>query len=383
MSAALELAKRGWGATHPNPMVGSLIVEDGRVVAEGWHAQDGGPHAERVALESLGRRPAPGAILYVTLEPCSTHGRTGACTEAILSSGIRHVVVGAADPNPAHAGKGIEVLRSAGIEVISGVIEAACLDLNLIYNHWIAKGSPLFAGKAAVTLDGRIACRSGQSKWITGEPARADVHRWRRLFPGIAVGAMTVLKDNPRLTARRDGEEWCPRRFIFDGLLRTVTDRNLPRVYTDEFHDRTIVVATAHGGLGYARKLREAGVQVWIFDSPNQRVPLQAFRERCRAEGIGGVYFEGGTQLVSELIGSRQMDYLFVYRAPLLLADDKALTLFRGLRTDSLEQAVRMVNVRHAVLGDDELMRGAVVYPKELQVDETAFGRGWAETPQA
>jgi len=236
MRRALELARQGWGETHPNPMVGALIVEEGRIVAEGYHAQDGGPHAERLALLARGKPPRPGAIMYVTLEPCSTPGRTGACTDAIIAAGFKHVVVGATDPNPAHAGKGFEVLRSAGIEVTSGVLETECSDLNLIFNHWVVKGTPLIAAKSAVTLDGRMACRTGESKWITGEQARADVHRWRRLFPAIAVGAGTVMKDNPRLTARMAGvEEWCPIRFVFDGLLRTVVDKQLADVYTDEF----------------------------------------------------------------------------------------------------------------------------------------------------
>ena len=142
MRRAIDLAQRAWGRTHPNPMVGAVLVEDGQVTAEGFHEKDGGPHAERIALSSLMRNPIPGATLYVTLEPCSTAGRTGACTDAILSAGIRRVVVGAVDPNPAHAGKGLDILRAAGIEVVTGVLGEECADLNLIYNHWIAKGRP-------------------------------------------------------------------------------------------------------------------------------------------------------------------------------------------------------------------------------------------------
>lgn len=373
MRRALELARGVWGNTHPNPMVGAVIVEDGRIVAEGATAPDGGPHAERLALLARGKTPRPDATMYVTLEPCSTEGRTGACTDAIIASGIKRVVVGAKDPNPAHAGRGFEVLRAAGIEVVSGVLEAACTDLNLIFNHWITQNRPLIAAKAAVTLDGKIATRTGESRWITNEPARADVHRWRRLFPGIAVGAMTVMRDNPRLTARIDGTEWCPWRFVFDGLLRTVVDQNLPRVYTDEFHERTIVVTTPHGGLGYVRKLQDLGVKVWVMNSPTQRVAFADFRQRCAAERISGVYFEGGAQLVSEILRARQLDYLFVYRAPVLFADDKGRSIFSGLRPERLEQAVRLADVRHESFGDDELMRGRVVYPEKMLVDETVF----------
>lgn len=374
MRRALELARQAWGATHPNPLVGALLVEEGRIVGEGFHAEDGGPHAERLALLARGKPPRPGAILYVTLEPCSTAGRTGACTDAIVAAGVKTVVVGAIDPNPAHGGKGLEVLRAAGVEVISGVLAGECTDLNLLFNHWITREEPLFAAKAAVTLDGKIATRTGESRWITNEESRADVHRWRRLFPGIAVGAMTVLKDNPKLTARTGGAEWCPWRFVFDGLLRTVVEKNLPDVYTDAFRERTIVVTTSHGGMGYVRKLRDMGIKVWIFDSGTQRVPFADFRRRCAAERINGVYFEGGAQLVSEVLRARELDYLMVYRAPVLFADEKGRSIFGGLRPDRLDQAVRLGDVRHETFGDDELMRGRVIYPEKLVIDETAFG---------
>jgi diaminohydroxyphosphoribosylaminopyrimidine deaminase/5-amino-6-(5-phosphoribosylamino)uracil reductase len=377
MRCALGLALHGWGRTHPNPMVGAVIVEDGKVVAEGFHAKDGGPHAERAALAALGRPPHRGACLYVTLEPCSTQGRTGSCVEAILAAGFKRVVVGATDPFRGHEGHGLDLLRRAGVEVVAGVLAGECADLNLIYNHVCAEGSALLAGKLAMTLDGRIACRTGDSQWITGETARADVHRWRRLFPGIAVGAGTVMKDNPRLTARVTTEpEWCPVRFVFDGLLRTVVDRNLPRVYTDEFRDRTIVVTTPHGGAGYVRKLRELGVQVWVFPSPTQKAPLAEFRKRCTEEKISGVLFEGGAQLLSNLMHQRQLEYLFSYCAPMLLADEKAKPLLGGLRTERLSQALRLADVRREILGEDTLTRGRLVYPEKLQIDEATFSLG-------
>lgn len=374
MQRALELARQAWGSVHPGAMVGALIVEGNRIVAEGYYAREGGPHAERMALAALQRPPKAGATLYVTLEPCSTHGRTGACTEAILAAGLKKVVVGATDPNPAHAGKGFDVLRQAGVEVVTGVRERECTDLNLLFNYGMTRGEPLLAAKSALTLDGRIATRSGESQWITGEEARRDGHRWRRLFPAIAVGAGTAMKDNPRLTARLPGEaEWCPWRFVFDGRLRSVTDSSLPRLYTDEFKERTIVVTTPHGGLGYVRKLRALGVQVWVCESPTQRVAFADFRRRCAAAGITGVYFEGGAQLISLLLQERSLDYLFSYRAPVLLADEKAKPAFTGLRTEKLAGALRLADVRHEVLGDDILTRGRVVYPDKLQVDETLF----------
>jgi diaminohydroxyphosphoribosylaminopyrimidine deaminase/5-amino-6-(5-phosphoribosylamino)uracil reductase len=375
MRRALELARSVWGKTHPNPMVGAVIVEEGVVVAEGATAPDGGPHAERLALLARGKPPRPGATLYVTLEPCSTAGRTGACTDAIIAAGLKRVVVGATDPNPAHAGRGFEILRAAGVEVVTGVLEQECTDLNLIFNHWITHGGPLIAAKVASTLDGKIACRTGESRWITNESSRADVHRWRRLFPGIGVGAMTVLKDNPRLTARVAGEpEWSPWRFVFDGLLRTVVDKGLPAVFTDEFRAHTIVVTTPHGGLGYVRKLRDMGIKVWIFESPTQRVLLPDFRKKCAEERIAGVLIEGGAQLISEIIRSRQLDYLFAYHAPILFADDKAKSILSGLRPERLEHAVRLTDVRHETFEGDLLMRGVVKYPEKLLIDESVFG---------
>ena len=377
MRRALELAQSVWGTTHPNPMVGAVLVENGKIVGEGATAPDGGAHAEKLALLAQGKRPHAGATLYTTLEPCSTHGRTGACTEAIIEAGVAQVVVGAIDPNPDHAGQGLQLLRDAGVEVIHDILAEECTDLNLIFNHWITRNEPLLAVKTATTLDGRIACRTGESQWITGEMSRADVMKWRRLFPAIAVGAGTVKDDNPRLTSRREGkEEWCPWRFVFDGLLRTVDDRNMPALYTDEYRERTIVVTTPHAGVGYVRKLQDLGVKVWRLPAETQRVSLKRFRLKCAEEKITGVYFEGGARLLSELLRDRQIDYMFSYRAPMLFADERAISVMSGLRTEKIAQAIRMDAVRHEILGADVLTRGRVVYPDEFHIDETVFSLG-------
>jgi diaminohydroxyphosphoribosylaminopyrimidine deaminase/5-amino-6-(5-phosphoribosylamino)uracil reductase len=376
MRRCLELARRAWGETHPNPMVGAAIVEDDAIVAGGFHTRAGAPHAEIEALNALGRPPKPGAKLFVTLEPCSTHGRTPPCTEAIIAAGIRYVVVGAIDPNPAHAGRGLDVLKAAGVTVETRVLSHECEDLNLLFNHWIAKHTPFLAAKFATTIDGRIATRTGESKWITGEAARADVMQWRRLFPAIAVGAGTAVRDAPRLTARIEGvAEWCPVRFVFDGILRTAMERDLPSLYTDEFRGRTVVVASQNAGSGYIRRLEGAGVRVWPLPGAAGRVSFAAFREQCAAERITGVLVEGGAHLISDMLHERELDYLFAYRAPVLFADDRAPSVLRGLRTERLDQAVRLERVRHAAFGDDELMRGFIALPGKLSVDETVFGR--------
>jgi diaminohydroxyphosphoribosylaminopyrimidine deaminase/5-amino-6-(5-phosphoribosylamino)uracil reductase len=356
MGRALELARHAWGQTHPNPMVGALIVEGDEIVAEGWHAKDGGPHAERVALANLGRSPKPGAILVVTLEPCSTTGRTGACCEAIKTAGgIARVIVGATDPNPAHAGRGVEVLRAAGIEVVSGVRAAECAELNLIFNHWITRGRPFIAGKIATTRDGYSRPPAGAERWITGSAARHNVHHWRRLFPAIAVGAGTVRADNPALTRRwrdADGKEhedsgW---RFVFDATLATAAGdaATWPRVYADAWRTRTIAVTSLAADNGTRAKLESAGVRVWTQETTRGAAGWDEFSRRCASERISGVYVEGGAELLADAWAASALDYGFWYRAPKIggasWSGEVAWSFAEGGVTERL--------------GEDELLRG-------------------------
>jgi diaminohydroxyphosphoribosylaminopyrimidine deaminase / 5-amino-6-(5-phosphoribosylamino)uracil reductase len=357
MGRALELARRAWGATHPNPMVGAVLVEGGAVVAEGWHARDGGPHAERAALVALGRRPAPGATLYVTLEPCSTAGRTGACCELIREAGIARVVIGATDPNPAHAGRAVGLLRAAGIEVRSGVRAVECADLNLIFNHWIVSGRPLLAGKVATTRDGFSAPPPGTSRWITGEAARVDAHRWRRLFPGILVGAGTVRADNPALTRRwtEDGveREECGRRFVFDPLLTTAAgaEATWPRLYTDRWRERTTVVATPAADAEARARLEAAGVGVWEQETTRGPAGWGGFARRCAAEGVTGVLIEGGATVLNDALAAGVLDYGFWYRAG--FAGDSAW----GGKVERWH----LTSAPGARLGEDQLTRGRIL----------------------
>ncbi len=327
MARALELARRGWGTTNPNPMVGALIVEDGEIVAEGWHAKDGGPHAERAALAALGRRPRPGATMVVTLEPCSTAGRTGACCDAIKAAGVARVVIGATDPNPAHAGRGAGVLRAAGVAVTEGVRAAECAELNLIFNHWITTGRPLIAGKVATTRDGWSRPPAGEDRWITGAEARENVHRWRRLFPAIAAGAGTVLADDPALTRRwtdpatGEAREDCGWRFVFDASLRTVgagagTGAAWPRVYADRWKERTVVVTSAAADAAARARLEAAGVRVWAQETTRGARGWDEFSARCAGERISGVYVEGGAELLADAARAGALGYGFWYRAP-------------------------------------------------------------------
>lgn len=365
MLKAIALARRGWGTTHPNPMVGAVIAEGETVLAEGWHVRAGGSHAEVAALRQVEGKDLSQATMYVTLEPCSTVGRTGACTDAIRAAGIRHVVIGTLDPNPQHAGRAIEILRQAGITVdlAPPEVEAQCRDLNLIFNHWIVQQRPFIAGKIATTLDGRIATRTGHSKWITGTEARQDAHEWRRYFPAIAVGAGTVLADNPRLTARLEGqEEWCPVRFVFDRSLRTLTDP-LPLVYKDAYAGRTILVTSSEARHEKLDTLAPQLGDVWALPAESDAAFFNAFREQCVRAEITGVFVEGGAGLLSALLQTQQLDYLLAYRAPKLLADAAAPSVFHGLSPDTVDDAVQLRDVQHATLGEDQLMRGHIVYP--------------------
>ena len=315
MRRALELARQAWGRTHPNPMVGAVITEHGQIVAEGFHAKAGEPHAEVMALRALGRKPAADAVLHVTLEPCCTHGRTPPCVDAILASGIRTVVVGARDPNPAHAGHGLELLRAKGVAVVEGVLGEECAELNLIFNHWITRGAPLIALKVAATLDGKLTLPAGQGRAITGPAAQAYVHRLRRLFPAIAVSADTALADNPRLTARGDDGETCPVRFVLDRHFKTAGRTGL-NLFQDAHRTRTIVV-----GLGAAAKKSDLawyeaeGVQVWSLVGDEASF-LQVWAERCTQEKITGVLVEAGPRLAASMLAAGAADYLYAFVAP-------------------------------------------------------------------
>jgi diaminohydroxyphosphoribosylaminopyrimidine deaminase/5-amino-6-(5-phosphoribosylamino)uracil reductase len=380
MQRALALAKRAWGATHPNPHVGAVIVEGERIVAEGWHKRAGEAHAEIAALQALGRPPAPDATLVVTLEPCSTHGHTGACTDAILAAGIKHVVVGATDPSPAHAGRAFALLREHGVEVREGVLADACADLNLIFNHRVTHGGkPLVALKTAATLDGKIATRTGASQWITGEAARADVAHWRRYFPAIATSAATVFADNPRLTARIDGEpEWCPRRFVFDRRLllakKILAAKTAKRptgfhLFDDPYaRETTIVTTNAIGNVGIAAALREHGLTVWELgggkmtkNKANDIGKALFFRDvinRCVVENIGGIYVEGGGTFLGAWLDAKVSDYLFFYTAPKILGDAAALPAFRGNPRETLAALTTLQDVHRELIGEDLLTRG-------------------------
>lgn len=359
MRRAIDLAREGWGETHPNPLVGAVLADGARLLAEGHHARAGEAHAEVRALEGW-RDPVPEtATLYVTLEPCSSFGRTPPCTEAILRRGVKRVVTGATDDDPRHCGRGLDLLREAGVEVRTGLLEEECRDLNLIFHHAQATGRPLIAAKIATSIDGRIATAAGRSKWITGEESRRDVHRWRRYFPAIGVGAGTVLADDPSLTARGGAAESCPRRLVFDrsGIL---AGHPGCRVFTDAFAARTVVFADPDRAADLRRALPE---RVAVESLPGEGDWFAFLQGWLGREELPGLYLEGGSRLLSAFFSRGGVDYLFAYRAPRLFLDDQARPPASGRSTEDPADGLVLEQVRHASFGPDQLMRGFVVGP--------------------
>lgn len=312
MARCLELAARHRGRTSPNPIVGSVIVgRGGEVLAEGAHRGPGKDHAEIAALRKLGGQ-APGATLYVNLEPCNHHGRTPPCAPAVRAAGVARVVIGADDPVPGHGG-GIELLRRAGIAVSVGVLREACERANLPFLTWATQRRPAYTLKAAITLDGKICTVAGQSKWITGPAARADVMRLRSEHDAVMVGAGTVLADDPWLTARLPGGR-DPQRIVLDSQLRTPPSAHLlPR----RRGPRTIIACGARAPEARAKALAARGAEIWrIRTHAGGRIDVAELGRKLAEAGICSVLVEGGGELHAYLIERGLADELVLYVAP-------------------------------------------------------------------
>jgi len=315
MRRALALARRGEGRTRPNPPVGAVIVRDGVAIGEGFHRQAGGPHAEIGALRGLDRQQVEGATLYVTLEPCSTHGRTPPCTDAILRSGIARTVVSAKDPNPKHAGRGLRLLARHGIEVVTGACRAEGEALIAPFAKWVRTGRPFVTLKMGMTLDGRIADSDRCSRWITGERARREVRALRRRADAVLVGANTALQDNPSLRYSTAVAGVNPLRLILDGAGRVPLDSN---VFTDGQSTNTVVVTTARCKEARRAAVEAAGARVWICGD-GERIDLAALLDKAGAEGLLHVLCEGGGVLAEELVRLRLADAYWFFIAPRFL----------------------------------------------------------------
>ncbi len=350
MARCLELAERYRGRTAPNPIVGAVIVDKkGEVIAEGVHKGPGTDHAEIDALKKLGRR-ASGCTLYVNLEPCNHHGRTPPCAPAVRESQVARVVIGTEDPIPGHGG-GIQLLRRAGIQINVGVLRAECERANRPFFTWAIHRRPMFTLKAAITLDGKIATITGQSKWITGDPARADVHRLRDTHDAVLVGVGTVLQDDPWLTARLPNAR-DPKRIVLDSQLRTPPDAHL---LPKKKGPQTIIACGERASAAKEKALVTAGAEVWrIKTHKNGRVDLYPLARRLAEEAnIQSVLVEGGGEVHAYLLEKRYADELVIYVAPKIVGGP-AKSWVGGKGLASLPAAHRFVYDAEPVrLGDD------------------------------
>ena len=369
---ALRLARRGQGRTSPNPMVGAVLVKSGQIVGRGWNRRAGGPHAEIAALRDAQKRGKipRGATLYVTLEPCSTQGRTPPCTDAIVAAGIRRVVVGATDPNPRHAGKGFQLLQRAGIAVETGILGETCAGLNTAFNHWIVHRTPLVTVKAAMTLDGKIATAGGESKWITGSKARAYGMKLRQASDAILVGINTVLADDPSLTVRPiqspKSKVQSPkplRRIILDSRARTPLTA---KVVSDEFAALTTIVIGQHAP---RKRVAALAQKVNVLTAPAKpsaighqpsAIDLSWLLKKLGAENVTSLLVEGGGEVnASFLLGGWAQRVAFFY-APKILGGRSARRAVAGVGAQTLSEVIRLREVKWRRLGEDLLLTAVV-----------------------
>ena len=360
MQRAIRLARRGTGLVSPNPLVGAVLVRNKTIIGEGWHRGPGRPHAEIEAFQNAQRRghPLKGATLYVTLEPCSTQGRTPPCTDSIIREQLRRVVVGAIDPNPSHASRGIDLLRQAGIQTETGLLEEEATNLNPGFNHWIVQRTPLITLKSAMTLDGKIATASGQSKWITGPRARREVMNMRRQHDAILVGVETVLQDNPSLTDRtgphldQDHPKKKLRRIILDTRARTPVTA---KVCQDAHAALTIIAVGKDAPADRVNRLRDH-VAVWSLPTKQGRVSLKSLMKRLGQESITSVLVEGGGTVHGAFLDARLAHRVAFFYAPKILGGTDSRPAVGGSGWNRPEEFLRLTNIRWRKLSPDLLL---------------------------
>jgi len=351
MKLALDLARRGEGLTRPNPPVGAVIVKNGKIVASGFHKLAGTDHAEIIALKKASAM-AKGASLYVTLEPCSTFGKTPPCVNAIISSGVREVIVAIRDPNPRHQGQGLFALKKAGIKVIEGVCRNEAQKLIEPFAKWILTGRPYVSLKLAMSIDGKIADRSGRSRWISGEQSRAEVHALRRRVDAILVGAGTVIADNPSLLPRPDNGRHIYR-IVLDAKGRIPPDA---KILNDEAKNRTIIATTGSCPAKTIRGWEKKNAQVWVLPSQKSMVSVKALMRKIGQKGLLHVLCEGGAELADSLVRARAVDEFVFFVAPKLMGGHNALSAFNG-NGWPLANAPRLTFTECRAVGEDLLIR--------------------------
>lgn len=356
MNRAIDLALKGCGWVNPNPLVGAVMVKDGQIIGEGWHERYGGFHAERNVFKNC-IEDTVGAELYVTLEPCCHHGKTPPCTEVIIEHQICRVVVGVLDPNPLVAGKGVEKLRAAGIEVLVGVETDKIREMNRVFLKYIATGIPWIVMKTAMTLDGKIAAYSGDSKWVTGEEARHRVQQMRSEYMGIMVGSGTVKADDPMLNCRLEGEVRQPIRIVVDSGAGIAMDCKLVCT-AKEF--RTIVAHTKQAAAAKLALLSDAGVETWLCDESEGRISIVHLLKQLGAAGVDAVLLEGGGELNDTFIRGGFVDEVFAFIAPKIVGGKEAKTPVEGLGFERISDSVVLADVKMEKLGEDFLICGQI-----------------------
>lgn len=360
MRLAIELAKKGAGYTSPNPLVGAVLVKDGRVIGRGYHAHYGELHAERAALldcKNYGENPE-GALMYVTLEPCCHYGKQPPCTDAVIESKIAKVFVGSADPNPQVAGKGIARLRASGIEVVTGVLQRECDALNPIFFHYITKKLPYVAVKYAMTFDGKIATASGASKWITGEAARKRVHYLRSRYSAIITGVGTVLADNPLLTAHGEGKN--PVRIVVDTHAKTPLESNLVKTAREV----QTIIATCEAAGEKLEALKAAGCKVWTIAEKDGMVDLRELLVKLAGEKIDSVFVEAGGSLVYSFFETECVQKVYAFIAPKVFGGAEAKTPVEGKGIHNIADAYEFKNCSAEKIGEDVLLEADVIAAK-------------------
>lgn len=359
MARALTLAQKGMGWTSPNPMVGAVIVKDGRIIGEGWHRRCGELHAEREALKACREDPA-GADIYVTLEPCCHQGRQPPCTQALLDAGISRVIVGAKDPNPLVAGEGIRQLLQHGVTVKEHVLEEACVDLNRVFFHFIRTGQPFVVMKYAMALDGKIAAYTGASKWITGETARNHVHLQRHRYSAIMAGVGTVLADDPLLTCRLE-EGKNPVRIICDSGLRTPLTCQIVKTAKDV----PTIIATCSRDPQAALPYRNAGCTVLALAEREGHVDLQELMKKLGEMQIDSILLEGGGTLNWAALKASIVHKIQAYIAPKLLGGQDAKSPIEGIGFPTPDEAVLLTDGVVTRLGEDFLLEYEVKHNQD------------------
>ncbi|MBX4259239.1 bifunctional diaminohydroxyphosphoribosylaminopyrimidine deaminase/5-amino-6-(5-phosphoribosylamino)uracil reductase RibD [Clostridium estertheticum] len=357
MSRALELSKKALGFVNPNPLVGAVIVKDNRIIGEGYHEHFGGPHAEVNAFENA-KEDVEGATMYVTLEPCAHYGKTPPCAEAIVKNKIAKVIVGMIDPNPLVAGKGVEILRKAGIEVTTGIMENEIRKTNEIFIKYITTKNPFCIMKTAMTLDGKIATTTGDSKWISNEKSRAYVHELRNRVSGIMVGIGTVLSDNPELTTRREGKTSTnPVRIIIDSTAKISLDS---KVLKCDEKTKTIIVTTKFASDTKICAIKQKGAEVIITPGENKWVNLNYLMKVLGDRGIDSILLEGGSTLNYSALDEGIIDKVITFISPKIFGGTSGKTTVGGKGIDFVKDSILLCDTKVTRFDEDIMIEAYV-----------------------